>query len=102
MAVVRIAPERPLHQQRQAIGAVAHSGLVACVSASSEELSPAAAHSGNAATPPARTETVEIGDSPYIPACLTIDRQPEMKSQSHRPSLGCELAAGVLGEVFAC
>src|SRR5262249_7703661 len=30
------------------------------------------------------------------------DRQPKMKLQSHCPSLGCEVAAGVLGEVFAC
>src|SRR5215831_20824775 len=47
-------------------------------------------------------QTVANGDIPYIPASPTTDRQPKMKLQSHCPSLGCEVATGVLGEVFTC
>jgi hypothetical protein len=43
-----------------------------------------------------RLQTVAIGDIPYMPASPTTDRQPEMKLQSHCPSLGCEVVARVL------
>src|SRR5215831_2506763 len=72
------------------------------MSALSEELSRAAAHSSDAAAASPRMQTVAIGDIPYIPASPTTHRQPKMKLQSHCPSLGCEVADGVLGEVFAC
>jgi hypothetical protein len=62
------------------------------ISVLSEEFSQAAAHSGDAAAPPPRMQTVAIGDIPYIPASPRTDRQPEMKLQSYFPSLGCEVA----------
>src|SRR5262249_48393971 len=64
------------------------------MSALSEELSRAAVHSNDEATASPRMQTVAIGDIPYIPASPTTDRQPEMKLQSHCPSLGCEVVAG--------
>src|SRR5215469_3337332 len=64
------------------------------MSALSEELSRAAAHSSDVAAASPRMQTVAIGDIPYIPASPTTDRQPNMKLQSHCPSLGCEVAAG--------
>src|SRR5262249_49844767 len=60
----------------------------------SEGLSRGAAHSSDVAAPSPRTQTVAIGDIPYIPASPTTDRQPKMKLQSHCPSLDCEVVAG--------
>src|SRR5262249_14565988 len=64
------------------------------MSALSEELSRAAAHSSDVAAASPRMQTVPIGEIPYIPASPTTDRQPKMKLQSHCPSLGCEGVAG--------
>src|SRR5262249_52189055 len=68
------------------------------MSALSEELSRAAAHSSDVAAASPRMPTVASGDLPYTPA----PRPQEMKLQSHCPSLGWGVAAGFWGEVFAC